>query len=98
MRIENKISYDLCLFSFKVINHQFPNWLFRFPTVSERQLRTTRHSNDLLIKRTNTDIGTRAISVRGPIAWNDIPNDIQSTFSIKNFKEKLKNHFLQSDT
>ena len=96
MDIKNKISYDICMFMYKVMNNMLPDWLYRFPLVGDLQARPTRQSNQLAIKRTNTDLGKRAISVRGPKEWNDIPVDIRNSTSIQLFKKNLKKHILSS--
>lgn len=95
MKIEDKIKFDICMFTFKVIHQLVPDWLFKFSTVGETQTRPTRQSNNLFVRRTNTDMGTRAISVRGPKIWNNIPNDVK-TSSIQVFKGKLKKYILEN--
>ena len=88
MNIENKLTFDICVFTYKVLNNLLPNWLFKFPSVGQSQVRPTRQSNDLANKRTNTDLGARAISVKGPKVWNDILLDIKQSPSVQVFKEK----------
>ena len=78
------------------MNNMLPDWLHKFPFVGDLQERTTRQSNHLAMKRTNTDLGKRAISVRGPKEWNDIPVNIRNSTSIKVFKKSLKKHILSS--
>ena len=97
MDIKSKIAYDICVFTYKVMSSMLPDWLFTFPFVSEVQGRPTRQANCLVIKRTNTNLGTRAISVRGPKDWNDIPIDIRNSSSITVFKKNLKKHILDSN-
>ena len=98
MDIENKIVFDICIFMFKVINQMLPEWLFRFPIVGDMQTRLTRQVNDLVVKRTNTDIGARAICIKGPKVWNNIPLQIRNSSSVRVFKEKLKKHILGNNT
>ena len=93
MNIENKINFDICTFTYKILNNLVPTWLFEFPLVSYIQSRPTRQSNKLLTKRTNTDIGARAISIQGPKVWNSIPDTIKTSPSIKIFKKNLKKYF-----
>ena len=95
MNIEKKIKYDICIFTYKIINQLLPDWLFEFPIVGELQNRPTRQSNDLFVKRTNTDLGARAISVKGPKEWNSIPNYIKNSSTMQVFKNKLKDYFLK---
>ena len=97
MNIENKITFDICTFTYKVISHMLPGWLFEFPTVGEIQTRPTRQLNNLVVGRTNTDLGARAISIKGPKLWNSIPLDIRNSISIQIFKEKLKKHILENN-
>ena len=94
--IRDKISFDICIFMYKVINNMLPDWLYKFPLVSDTQVRSTRQSNHLAIKRTNTDLSKRAISVRGPKEWNDIPSYIKNSSSIQLFKKNLKKHMLSN--
>ena len=96
MDIKDKISFDICVFMYKVMNNMLPDWLHKFPFVGDLQARPTRQSNHLAIKRTNTDLGKRAISVRGPKEWNDIPVNIRNSTSIKVFQKNLKKHILSS--
>ena len=94
MDVENKIAFDICIFTYKVISHILPGWLFEFPSVGETQTRPTRQLNNLVVRRTNTDLGARAITVKGPKLWNSIPLDIRNSVSIRIFKDKLKRHIL----
>lgn len=96
--IKNKIVFDNCIFTYKVLNHMFPDWLFKFPSVGDLQERPTRQSNHLVIRRTNTVIGTRAISVRGPKEWNEIPVNIRNSPSIQVFKKNLKKHIFNRNS
>ena len=95
IKIENKINFDICVFMYKSLNHLLPEWLFEFPSVGVAQVRPTRQSNNLIVKRTTTDLGARALSVRGPRVWNEIPLNVKSSTSIQLFKENLKKHFLR---
>ena len=95
MKIECKITFDICTFTYKIVNNLLPEWLFSFPQVRNTSARHTRQSGDLFIPRTKTDIGARAISVTGPRAWNMIPKNIREAGTIKTFKEKLKKFFME---
>ena len=94
LRIENKIEYDICIFTYKICNNLLPEWLFSFPTLREVNSRNTRQSSKLCIPRTKTDMGARAITVSGPRVWNAVPTIIQNQLTLKAFKDKLKAHFL----
>ena len=94
LKIEDKLTYDLCIFTFKICNNLLPEWLFSFPTTREMNRRNTRQSSMLFVPRTRTDMGGRAISVRGPRVWNAIPADIQRETTLNGFKNKLKDYLL----
>ena len=95
MKIENKITYDICIFTYKICNSLLPDWLFSFPTISDVNARTTRQSLNLFVARTKTDMGARAISIKGPKVWNTVPVIIRSQSTIMAFKDKLKQYFLE---
>ena len=95
MKMENKITFDICVFTYKICNNLLPDWLFTFPTISELNTRTTRQSLNLFVARTKTDIGARAISVKGPKIWNTIPATIRNQPTITAFKDKLKKYLIK---
>ena len=94
LKIENKIMYDMCIFTYRVCNNLLPEWLFSFPAVQELNTRTTRQSSKLFVPRTRTDMGGKAITVKGPRIWNTVPASIQSQPTLKAFKNKLKSYLL----
>ena len=70
LKIHDKITFDICIFTYKICNHLLPEWLFVLPSVRNRMTRDTRQANNLFIPRTRTDIRAKAISVRGPeLLW-----------------------------
>ena len=94
LNIENKITYDICVFMYKILNSLLPTWLFSFLSVREVNNRSTRQAGDLFIKRTKTDTGARAFAIKGPKLWNSIPQNIKDSSSEHTFKEKMKNYLL----
>ena len=95
LKIESKVTFDICIFTYKIVNNLIPEWLFSLPRVGNTSTRHTRQSDDLFIPRTKTEIGARAISVTGPRAWNMIPKNIRDVGTIKVFKEKLKKYLME---
>ena len=91
LRIGLKYFYDICILMFKIRNNLVPEWLFSMPTVEDvrGELVITRQNDCLFIPRTRTDTGARALSVRGPSFWNQLPADIRNCHSITSFKTKL---------
>ena len=39
MDIKDKISFDICIFMYKVMNNMLPDWLYSFPFVGDLQTR-----------------------------------------------------------
>jgi len=68
------------------------------PMLTVGQVRQTRsrQSNDLFIPRFSTDMGSRAVSVRGPTLYNALPEDIRNAGNKVVFKTKLQNYFLEN--
>ena len=95
LKIENKINFDICIFTYKICNNMLPDWLFSFPANNEINTRNTRQSSRLYVARKKTDIGARAISIKGPRLWNTIPSALQSQPTLVTFRVKLKKYFLE---
>ena len=70
------------------------DWLFSFPTIHDINTCTTRQSSHLYVARTKTDIGARAITIKGPKIWNSIPSTVQNQRTLKAFKDKLKKYLV----
>ena len=96
MKIENVYVFNICLFVYKVLNDKLPPWLISLPTVDQVNAVRTRQANDLFAPRTSTDIGSRAILVKGPTLWNKLPYNIKEAGSLHIFKEKLRKYLLIS--
>ena len=96
--MENKYFYDICTLVFKIVNNQLPNWLFSLPTVEEMRADgvNTRNRESLYVPRIRTNIGARALNVKGPKMWNTLPSDIRSCQTISSFKSKLSKYILQN--
>ena len=94
LKIDCKITFDICIFTYKICNHLLPDWLLPLPTVGDTIERNTRQSQDLFISRTKTDMGARSISVKGPTLWNTIPDSVKQSSSLQIFKHKLKEYLL----
>ena len=53
------------------------------------QLRSASN-RQYVVPRTRTNIGSRAFSVAGPIAWNNLPRTVRDIQSTDSFKRQLK--------
>ena len=96
MKIENIYVYSICIFVYKVLNDKLPPWFISLPTVDQLTVVRTRQANDLFTPRTTTDVGSRAILVRGPTLWNKLPCSIKEAGNLHCFREKLKKYLLIS--
>lgn len=97
LKIENKCSFDICMFIFKILKKRFPEWLYRnIFDISITRDRPSRQRQNLYVHRVNTEIGTRMIPVRGPKTWNKLPIAIRDITSINVFKDRLRKYFLDN--
>ena len=94
MKIKQKCEHDLCCFIFKMLNGGLPEWFISLPTVAQVTQGGTRQANNLFIPRMRTEIGTKAIKVRGPTIWNNLPSHIREFGNFSGFKNALKQYSL----
>lgn len=92
LKVNEQLKYDVLIFIFKVYHGKLPNWVLNINQVGNTQVIWTRQSNDLLVPRTRTKLADRALSVRGPVLWNDLPEDIKILNSLPNFKRELRKY------
>ena len=96
LKLEDKITYDVCVYVFKILNEEIPNWVTPFQAVGMQRGQQTRQNNDLCIPRKRTTITSKAISLRGAREWNRLPTNIKDTNVNTIFKNKLKT-FMKED-
>ena len=94
LKINNKYIFDVCVYIYKVLSNQLPDWILTLPMVREVNSRITRQQNNLLVPLTRTMMGEKAMEVRGPKLWNNLPEEIRNSNTISSFKNKLKQHLL----
>ena len=94
LRMDEKFLFDICLLVYKIKHRVLPEWLFSLPTVNQRRNEAinTRNQDYYFVRRTFTDIGTRAITVLGPRSWNVLPASMKQCPNMSNFKSLLSNH------
>jgi len=92
LKVNEQLKYDVLIFIFKVYRGKLPNWVLNINQVGDTQVIRTRQSNDLLVPRTRTKLADRALSVRGPILWNELPDNIKILNSLPTFKRELKKY------
>ena len=94
--MEKKVFMDICVMVFKYIRGLIPEWLFTLPQMEEVSDRFTRQSNELHVKRFNTDQGKKSFLITGPIFYNKLPSDIKSEISLPSFKRAIKAYLLSN--
>ena len=82
----------MAIFIYKVLNglivslhlsHLFEPINLRHAVVTRANVR-----NDLVVPRTRTVFGTRAISVIGPVTWNMLPIEVRLAKTLDTFKAR----------
>lgn len=92
LKIENKVTYDVCSFIYRILYEHIPQRILKLETVEQVRSRQTRQSGSLMVPRRRTVIADRAVSVRGPKLWNALPQEIKESENFSGFKKKLKSH------
>ena len=99
LRIPQRISYKLCLITYKAINNQMPDYIAEFCIrVADNQSRSRLRSssrNLMQVPRTATGFGDCSFSIAGPTAWNSLPDHVRNAPSLETFKSKLKTHLFR---
>jgi len=92
MKFNDKFMYEFLLFIFKIVNKWIPDWVIDLPIINQIQGRMTRQSNNLVVPRKRTKFADKALSVRGPNAWNELPEAIKCLNRPSIFKKELKKY------
>ena len=71
-----------------------PEWFMPLPTIAQVTQGGNRRANNLFIQRTRTELGTKAIQVRGPTIWKSLPICIRNFGNLSGFKNALKQYAL----
>ena len=94
--VQQQLFYRDAILAFKCMTGLAPNYLSsNFVSRGEISKRTTRNSNLLNIPLLRTKTGQRSSTYRIVKIWNDLPSEIKLAKNVKDFKSKLKRHFLQ---
>ena len=98
LKMKEKLTYDVCVFVFKVLRNLFPDWLYNFSTVNSLTGVITRQANHLVARRANTNIGSREMNTIGPQVWNRLPASLKDEDSLMIFKNKLRKYLLNHNS
>ena len=94
LKMKEKCVYDTCVTVYKILMKLYPEWLITFQTINQTHSVITRQVNDLYVARTRTNAGSRSLKNRGPLLWNNLPQNVKDVNTLDNFKRKLKNYLL----
>ncbi len=96
LKVKQKHLLDISTTMYKSLNKMFPDWLFLFPTVHNATGSTTRQRNNLVVPRTKTASGARALTVHGSKIWNSLPAHITNANTLSCFKSRVTKYLLDS--
>ena len=94
LKLREKNVYDICVFMFKIVKNDMPDWFMTSPTVGDVLETRTRQSRDLFIQPNRTDLAGNAFVNKGPRQWNQLPDYFKDIQSLDIFKGFLKNLLL----
>ena len=96
LRVRERISYKMALFTYKAHNMSLPDYLARLLQchVPTRSLQSSV-APLLLVPRTQTNIGKRAFSVAALLTWNALPNYGCQSDSLASSNQDWKPHCSQ---
>ena len=96
LTIKNQIYYDTVITVYRNLRRLCAEHIPSFPSVNTITHSNTRQRSNLYIPKVNTDSGARALSVRGPKLFNDLPQNVKESHNITTFKTRIYNHLLNN--
>ena len=94
-----RVRYKLCVMMHASVGGNAPeyinNVLVPTSTLSGRSTLRSFTSGGYEVPRVRTEFGRRAFSVSGPVAWNQLPQELRRIVDISSFKRHLKAHLFQ---
>ena len=85
LKLDDIHKFELAIYMYK--NHSLP--IFQYP---HNHLTRNRGLSNPLYQRLS--LTQQSVYYRGPIVWNNLPNEVRNSPSICSFKRVLKDHFL----
>ena len=77
IKVKEKCSYEICVFVFKILQKEYPSWLYSFPSIHNYRDISTRQNDDLYVCNYRTDLSSRSLIIRRPSLWNQLPKDVK---------------------
>ena len=95
--VTERIKFKLLLITYKSLNNLSPKYLTDlFSYYSPPRILRSSSRKLLVVKRTKTKYGTRALTNCGPKLWNQLPLHIRNADSLVTFKNRLKTHLFSN--
>ena len=83
---------------YKCVHKLAPNYLCNVFTPRALSFNLRDASQKLYLPKPRTDYLKRSFSYRGASLWNDLPEDIRTTKSLRNFKRRIDKWLSVSDS
>ena len=96
--VKERISYKLCLLTYKALNGLAPTYLSELVQRRKHKLKNLRRDTDITYlerKFTHYCSSKGAFSIAAPAVWNDLPKLLRENTSVLSFKANLKTHFFK---
>jgi hypothetical protein len=90
LRVVDIYKYQVLLFMFKVRNYIVPNSCMNYVEINPSSEHNTRSASYFKLFRFRTNTRQHSISIAGPRLWNTIPNTLQNSVCLSQFKKSLK--------
>ena len=90
LKINEMLQFHELLFMFKIVNSHSPVGVLSITQVGQTHDRITRQIHELHVPRTRTLIADKALSIRGSIQWNKLPETVKQESRMTSFKNKIK--------
>jgi len=95
--VDRRVDFKLCTMMHSIHTGQCPTYSSDIVrAVAVNQMRFGLRSTDTtkyIKPRCGTEIGKRAFSHAGPLAWNDLPPSLHCITDSKRFRKHLKTHY-----
>lgn len=91
LKLTDLYLYNIGIFMYKLSNNELPeSFMIIFKKNNYFHTYPTRQSGSFHLPRTRTLFAQKTILFSGPKFWNDLPNEITTSPSLRVFKRKLK--------
>ena len=94
LKLDDIYKLNLCshLFYYQNLNNN-NNITARFLSLSDIHEHNTRHRHSLIVPQYHRSRSQTSFIFQSVKTWNDLPEDIKNTDTIRNLKSKLRNHY-----